>query len=79
MTRARVSTTVDAELLAGARRVHGTSTDSSLLEAALEALLRDHREAEIDVAYATAYGATTDTAVDERGDLGEFLDAARRR
>ena len=55
MARVRVSTTVDDSLLARARAVHGDGTDASLVEAALEAMLREHRSAEIDEAYARGY------------------------
>lgn len=78
MARVRVSTTVDDALLASARAVHGGGTDASLLEAALEALLREHRSAEVDEAYARAYAETPEGTPDEWGDLSTFLDAARR-
>lgn len=55
MAKVRVSTTVDADLLDRAREVHGATTDASLLEAALTALLDAHRRAEVDAAYARAY------------------------
>jgi hypothetical protein len=48
----RVSTTVDQELLASARRLHSDSTDAALLDEALAALLARYRTAEIDLAYA---------------------------
>lgn len=79
MAKIRVSTTVDADLLARAREIHSGRTDASLLEAALEALLHQHRSAEIDAAYLSAY---RDTPVDEPdgwGDLATFADAAARR
>ena len=75
----RVSTTVDADLLARARRVHGGRTDASLVEAALEALLAQHRPAEIDAAYLRAYRDAPISEHDEWGDLAAFLDAAARR
>lgn len=76
MARVRVSTTVDGDLLARARRLQVGPTDASLLEAALKALLREHREAERDVDYARAYGEQPIQARDEWGDVETFLDAA---
>ncbi len=79
MAKVRVSTTVDADLLARARKIFSGRTDASLVEAALEALLQQHRSAEIDAAYLRAY---RDTPVDQRddwGDLAAFADAAARR
>lgn len=79
MAKARVSTTVDAELLARARKAHSGRTDASLVEAALEALLRQQRAAEVDAAYLRAYRETPVDTRDEWGDLASFLDAAARR
>lgn len=78
MTRVRLSTTVDADLLARARDAHGGSTDASVVEAALEALLLAHREAEVDRAYADAYARRPVGEKDEWGDLSAFLDGAAR-
>ena len=78
MARVRVSTTVDGSLLARARAVHGDGTDASLVEAALEAMLREHRSVEIDEAYARGYAEAQGDAPDEWGELDGFLDAARR-
>jgi hypothetical protein len=75
MTRVRVSTTVDQELLADARRVRAGATDAALLDEALLALLTRYRAAEIDA----AYGAYDDQPLDEPdewGDLASFRDAA---
>ncbi|MFK5584148.1 antitoxin MazE5 [Serinicoccus sp. LYQ131] len=74
-----MSTTVDAELLARAREIRSGGTDASLVEEALQALLRNHRDAELDEAYARAYSETPVEAPDEWGDLTTFLDAATRR
>ena len=52
MARTRVSTTVDAELLEGARRVRSGVTDAALIDEALGALLDRHRAAEVDASYA---------------------------
>lgn len=79
MAKVRVSTTVDAELLARAREIRSGGTDASLVEEALQALLRNHRAAEVDEAYALAYRETPVEAPDEWGDLTTFLDAATRR
>ena len=52
MSRTRLSTTVDAGLLDGARRVRSGVTDAALIDEALRALLVRHRAAEIDESYA---------------------------
>lgn len=79
MPKVRVSTTVDADLLARARKVCSGGTDASLVEAALEALLDRHRSAEIDAAYLRAYHETPVGEPDDWGDLATFTDAAARR
>lgn len=76
MNRQRVSTTVDADLLARARAAHRGSTDAALLDAALAALLDRHRAAEIDARYAAAYAAHPIDEPDEWGDLSAFRAAA---
>jgi hypothetical protein len=48
MARTRLSTTVDGELLARARKVHGGTTDAELIDDALAALLLQYRAAEVD-------------------------------
>ena len=68
MTRIRVSTTVDGELLAQARGVHGGPTDAALLDDALRALLARHHAGEIDASYA-AYDEHPLDESDEWGDL----------
>lgn len=75
MPRLRVSTTVDEGLLTTARSVCGNLNDAALLDAALEALLRVHRTAEVDDGYA-AYDTVPIDAPDEWGDLASFRDAA---
>ena len=75
MTRVRVSTTVDRDLLAGARRARHELPDSALLDEALAALLARHRTVEIDAAYA-AYDEHPIETKDEWGDLGSFREAA---
>jgi len=76
MTRARISTTVDRQLLDDARRVHAGNTDAELVEEALTALLRSYRSAEIDAAYAAAYQDHPLEDQDEWGDLASFRSAA---
>jgi hypothetical protein len=75
MSRARVSTTVDQELLTSARQLRSTSTDAALLDEALAALLARHRAADIDAAYA-AYDEHPLEEPDAWGDLGSFREAA---
>lgn len=79
MSRTRISTTVDPDLLARARKAHAGTTDASMVEAALEALLREHRAGEIDRDYERAYRDMPIGTPDEWGDLGSFLDEAARR
>ena len=75
MSRVRVSTTVDGDLLTRARRLRSGVTDASLLDEALTALVAQHRAAEVDAAYA-AYDAHPLDELDEWGDLASFRDAA---
>ncbi len=75
MARVRVSTTVDEQLLATARRSRSGLTDAALLDEALAALLARHRAVEIDAAYAAYDRSPLDTP-DDWGDLGAFRAAA---
>lgn len=75
MSRDRISTTVDGDLLATARRLRAWGTDASLLDAALRTLVASHRAAEIDSAY-RAYDQHPLDEADEWGDLASFRDAA---
>lgn len=75
MARARISTTVDEELLKTVRRLRAGVPDSVLLEEALEALVARNRAAEIDAAYA-AYDKEPLDSNDEWGDLASFRAAA---
>lgn len=75
MARVRVSTTVDAELLAQARGVRAGTSDASLLDEALHALLARHRAGAIDAAYERYDERPLDEA-DEWGDLASFREAA---
>lgn len=71
MSRVRVSTTVDGDLLESARRLRKDINDANLLDEALGALIAINRAGEIDAAYAAYDDAPIDTA-DEWGDLNEF-------
>lgn len=75
MSRTRLSTTVDVELLEGARDVRSGATDAALIDEALEALLARHRSAEVDASYA-AYDEHPADEPDEWGDLASFRHAA---
>lgn len=75
MTRIRVSTTVDGDLLAQARALRGAATDAALIDEALGALLARYRTAEIDASYA-AYDEHPADEPDEWGDLASFRRAA---
>jgi hypothetical protein len=75
MARVRVSTTVDEQLLATARRTRAGLADSALLDEALAALLARNRALEVDAAYA-AYDRLPLDADDEWGDLASFRTAA---
>jgi post-segregation antitoxin (ccd killing protein) len=75
MARTRISTTVDSELLASARRARSDLPDSALVDEALSALLARQRAAEIDAAYA-AYDKHPLDERDEWGDLASFRTAA---
>jgi hypothetical protein len=75
MTRIRLSTTVDQQLLEGARKLRPGSSDAALVDDALEELLRRHRSAEVDASYA-AYDEHPLHELDEWGDLASFRQAA---
>lgn len=77
MARVRVSTTVDEQLLAGARRARAGLNDAALLDAALEALLARERAAELDASY-EVYDEIPLASTDEWGDLASFREAAAR-
>jgi hypothetical protein len=74
MSRTRLSTTVDADLLDSARKAFG-KPDSALIDEALAALVARHRAAEVDASYA-AYDAHPLDEPDEWGDLASFRRAA---
>jgi hypothetical protein len=75
MNRTRLSTTVDATLLADARKVRSGISDAALIDAALTALLHRHRSAEVDASYA-AYDQHPVDEPDEWGDLASWRAAA---
>ena len=75
MARTRLSTTVDATLLAQARELHAGETDAALVDDALAALLAQHRSAEVDASYAV-YDEHPLDEPDEWGDLASFRRAA---
>jgi hypothetical protein len=66
-----VSTTVDGELLAKARRLRANLNDAALLDEALGALVARNRASEIDSAYG-AYDEMPIDDSDEWGNLAEF-------
>ncbi len=70
MSRTRLSTTVDADLLECARRASG-KPDSALVDDALAALLARHRAAEVDASY-TAYDVHPLDEPDEWGTSPPF-------
>ena len=75
MARVRVSTTVDEDLLASARRARAGVSDAVLVDEALAALVARHRAAEVDAAY-SAYDEHPLDEADEWGDLASFREAA---
>jgi hypothetical protein len=75
MNRIRLSTTVDARLLAAARGARSGITDAALVDEALAALLSHHRSVEIDASYA-AYDEHPADESDEWGDLASWRRAA---
>jgi hypothetical protein len=75
MARQRVSTTVDADLLADVRQLREGTNDATLFDEALTALLARHRAAERDAAYA-AYDEHPLDEPDAWGDLAAFRRAA---
>ena len=70
MSRTRLSTTVDTDLLDSARKVSG-KPDSALIDEALAALVARHRAAEVDACYA-AYDVHPLDEPDAWGDLASF-------
>jgi Bacterial antitoxin of type II TA system, VapB len=77
MSRTRLSTTVDEDLLEAARRVRSGGTDAAMVDEALRALLARHRSAEVEASY-TAYDEYPLDEPDQWGDLASFREAAAR-
>lgn len=75
MSRVRVSTTVDEQLLTDARSALAGQPDAVVIDEALRSLMLRYRSAEIDVAYAAYDDHPLDEA-DEWGDLASFREAA---
>jgi hypothetical protein len=75
MSRIRLSTTVDADLLGSAREVRSGVTDAALIDEALAALLARHRSAQVDQSYA-AYDRLPLEEPDAWGDLASWGRAA---
>jgi len=75
MTRQRVNTTVDDDLLTRARRLRAWRNDAALIDAALGALIALQRAAEVDEAY-SVYDERPLDEPDEWGDLATFRAAA---
>ena len=75
MTRTRLSTTVDGDLLQHARELRSGVPDATLIDEALRALLERHRSAELDAAYAV-YDEHPLEEPDDWGDLASFRRAA---
>jgi hypothetical protein len=75
MARIRVSTTVDESLIQQARQLRTGLKDAALLDEALNALLSQHRTAEIDTSYAIYDDVPLDES-DEWGDLESFRELA---
>ena len=78
MAKLRLSTTVDSDLLTRARALCPECTDASMIEEALQALLRDDRRTEIDRRDRAAYAAHPFDEPDEWGDLASWGEAAGR-
>jgi hypothetical protein len=75
IARVRISTTVDEQLLATARRTRSELADAALIDEALGALVARHRAGEFDAAY-SAYDRMPLDAEDEWGSLASFRKAA---
>jgi hypothetical protein len=71
MSRVRVSTTVNGDLLEEARRLRANTNDATLLDEALRALVARNRASAIDAAY-SAYDELPINEPDEWGNLDAF-------
>jgi hypothetical protein len=79
MAKQRLSTTVDEELLSRARQLQPGTSDASLVERALTALLAQHDRVATDTADARADEEHPVDEPDEWGDLASFGEAAGQR
>jgi len=77
MSRTRLSTTVDANLLETARGMRPNVTDAAMIDEALRAFLARHRATEVNASYA-AYDEHPLDEPDEWGDLASFREAVAR-
>jgi len=75
MNRIRLSTTVDAGLLANARAARSGVAHGALIDEALSALPAQHRSAQTDTGY-TAYDEHPADEPDEWGDLASWRSGA---
>ena len=75
MSRTRLSTTVNEQLLASARSMRSGITDAALVDEALKALLFRHRAADVAASYSACHQHPIDEP-DEWGDLASFRQAA---
>jgi hypothetical protein len=75
MSRVRVSTTVDQNLIERARQLRSQLNDAALIDEALGALVAQYRAAEIDSSY-EAYDDRPLGEIDEWGDLASFREQA---
>lgn len=75
MSRVRVSTTVDEDLLTHARRVSGGQPDAVLIDEALRSFLLRHRAAQLDAEYSSYEEHPLDEP-DAWGDLASFRAAS---
>ncbi len=71
MTRIRISTTVDEQLLQEARQIVPNGTDAALIDSALGALVARHRKIDVDRSY-SAYDQHPIDTEDAWGSLGAF-------
>ena len=78
MTRIRISTTVDSDLLNEARAYCGPEKDAVVMDTALRAFVLQRRNAAIDAAYAAAYDKHPFDEPDQWGDLISFGHAAEK-
>lgn len=76
MRKVRVSVMVDVEMWEAAKAAAGGDTDGAVVDAALTELVRRHRRAEAEAAYATAYAEHPLSAPDAWGDLQSWHEAA---